>query len=471
MQACAKDMGILIGASVYADASAALGIIKRRGIGKLRHIRTQSLWLQEAHATKRLSFEKIDGSRNPSDLLTKHLSEILMDRHMKVIGALPEDGRASTAPTLASLGINEQPLLGYDIPEGAQDSSNTHSRTTTADGKKQSRPTGARAGSPSPDAHYLLTCVGDGSDSGATSRIASSPYICAAKFASRGGKDTTSSCLGEPAKAAQETSSCTMQEMTVECPVTPPLLRSGCNRCVDGVVDVLSSGHALPRKHAQPHGSVCGSSLKPTREVSQVYANNDYKYTLPHVISRCSEKPKVPVRRDAESQKSDTAIPRAIRRQPSNPPRGASGRGIEEDDLGRYFGGGDAAAANVRIAPQGVRTANHIITERAAGLSAPHIKSIKSALRSSHRLGFKSAWDDSDEELDVSIIEGWMNWKGRSLTVGFDEKVAIHFVTAYSEIYGQHPSTFNFAHDGTKLFITSPESYKAATRRKARIIE
>ena len=71
-----------MGGSVYADASAALGIIQRRGIGKMRHIQTQCLWLQEAHATKRLRFEKIDGSRNPSDLLTKHFSEILMDRHM-----------------------------------------------------------------------------------------------------------------------------------------------------------------------------------------------------------------------------------------------------------------------------------------------------------------------------------------------------------------------------------------------------
>lgn len=108
------------GVSVYADASAALGIVQRRGVGKLRHIRTQSLWLQEAIATKRIHFEKVDGSRNPADLLTKHLAEILMDRHMKVIGALPEDGRASTAPTLASLGINEQPLYGHTAQDPSQ---------------------------------------------------------------------------------------------------------------------------------------------------------------------------------------------------------------------------------------------------------------------------------------------------------------------------------------------------------------
>ena len=83
IRACAKDIAIDIGVFVYADASTALGIIKRRGVGKLRHIRTQCLGLQEAHATARMHLEKIGGSRNPSNLLMKHLPEVLMDRHMK----------------------------------------------------------------------------------------------------------------------------------------------------------------------------------------------------------------------------------------------------------------------------------------------------------------------------------------------------------------------------------------------------
>ena len=35
IQSCARDLGIVVGAAVYADASAALGIIKRRGSGEL----------------------------------------------------------------------------------------------------------------------------------------------------------------------------------------------------------------------------------------------------------------------------------------------------------------------------------------------------------------------------------------------------------------------------------------------------
>ena len=84
IQACAKDLGMEYTAAVYTDASAALGIVQRRGIGKVRHLCTQSLWLQEAHATRRVQFEKIDGSRNPSDLFAKHLTDISGQTHENV---------------------------------------------------------------------------------------------------------------------------------------------------------------------------------------------------------------------------------------------------------------------------------------------------------------------------------------------------------------------------------------------------
>ena len=115
IQACAEDMGMKLQGVVYADASAALGIVQRRGVGKVRHIRTQSLWLQEAHATKRLGYEKIDGARNPSDLMTKHLADTLQQRHLDYMNAHSASGRAETAPMLGSVD-EERYLLGtlYD---------------------------------------------------------------------------------------------------------------------------------------------------------------------------------------------------------------------------------------------------------------------------------------------------------------------------------------------------------------------
>ena len=114
IQSCARDLGIEYAGTIYADASAALGIVMRRGVGKVRHIRTQSLWLQEAHATKILGFEKIDGSRNPSDLMTKHLSDTLQQRHLEYIGTRAADGRAESAPELNSVEMenNDNYFLG-----------------------------------------------------------------------------------------------------------------------------------------------------------------------------------------------------------------------------------------------------------------------------------------------------------------------------------------------------------------------
>ena len=129
MQACAADLGMKLNVSIYADASAALGIVQRLCIGRVRHVKTQSLWLQEAHAQRRIAFEKVDGSRNPADLLTKHMTELLLDRHMAYINCVPEDGRASTAPTLGSPGLNTLTLYGYTLTPA--DKSTTTTKTTT----------------------------------------------------------------------------------------------------------------------------------------------------------------------------------------------------------------------------------------------------------------------------------------------------------------------------------------------------
>ena len=40
IQSCAKDIGLAYDGVICADASAAVGIVQRRGIGKVRHIRT-----------------------------------------------------------------------------------------------------------------------------------------------------------------------------------------------------------------------------------------------------------------------------------------------------------------------------------------------------------------------------------------------------------------------------------------------
>ena len=81
-----QDLGELLSGIVYSDSSAALGIATRQGLGKLRHIKVQYLWLQERVASGDLRVRKVPGEANPSDLLTKGLAQELHRRHCSFAG-------------------------------------------------------------------------------------------------------------------------------------------------------------------------------------------------------------------------------------------------------------------------------------------------------------------------------------------------------------------------------------------------
>ena len=52
-----KDLGMSCPARVMGDASAALGIINRKGLGKVRHIDTNWLWLQEKDVKRQIYWD------------------------------------------------------------------------------------------------------------------------------------------------------------------------------------------------------------------------------------------------------------------------------------------------------------------------------------------------------------------------------------------------------------------------------
>merc|ERR1711884_807467 len=97
MQSVAQDLGIELQGEVWGDASAALGIVKRRGLGKTRHIDTGYLWIQQTAAEKRLKFGKVLGRDNPADLYTKYLDWESIRRRSERVSADFTDGRAQTA--------------------------------------------------------------------------------------------------------------------------------------------------------------------------------------------------------------------------------------------------------------------------------------------------------------------------------------------------------------------------------------
>ena len=87
-----KDFGWQVAGEVWGDASAALGIINRRGLGKTRHIDTGLLWVQPIAAEKGLKFHKVLAKKNPAGLYTKHLHGTTMERHTSTLAYKFTDG-------------------------------------------------------------------------------------------------------------------------------------------------------------------------------------------------------------------------------------------------------------------------------------------------------------------------------------------------------------------------------------------
>ena len=59
-----KDLGVNLRTKVNTDASAAIGIASRKGLGKVRHIEVNQLWLQDKVGTKEIEILKVGSKSN-----------------------------------------------------------------------------------------------------------------------------------------------------------------------------------------------------------------------------------------------------------------------------------------------------------------------------------------------------------------------------------------------------------------------
>ena len=101
MQSLMRDIGFTPHLRVWTDSSAAIGICARQGLGKLRHIDTHTLWVQQAIRTKRFALHKVSGESNPGDLFTKHLSSReRLASLTKLLECRFTSGRAQAAPCM-----------------------------------------------------------------------------------------------------------------------------------------------------------------------------------------------------------------------------------------------------------------------------------------------------------------------------------------------------------------------------------
>jgi len=137
-QSLLRDFGIRVPLRVWTDSSAAIGICSRQGLGKLRHLDTHTLWIQQAVRSGRVDLKKVAGAQNLADLLTKHsLSREKLVELTSLYSCKYLDGRAASAPKVRE-GLSGKTLVAEadDINALAInriDSGNVHGIPTSAD--------------------------------------------------------------------------------------------------------------------------------------------------------------------------------------------------------------------------------------------------------------------------------------------------------------------------------------------------
>ena len=116
-QALLRDLGVRMPLRVWTDSSATMGICSRQGLGKLRHVDTRSLWVQQRVRDGSLELRKVRGEVNPADLFTKHLAgEDKIKNLLGLFGCRFASGRAAEAPELRrDKGQGYESILACDM--------------------------------------------------------------------------------------------------------------------------------------------------------------------------------------------------------------------------------------------------------------------------------------------------------------------------------------------------------------------
>ena len=80
--ALAADWGVRLEPQIHMDATAGISIGSRRGLGRVKHIDTVFLWVQEVVNRGRVRVDKKSTHEMIADVLTKAVTEVKMESMM-----------------------------------------------------------------------------------------------------------------------------------------------------------------------------------------------------------------------------------------------------------------------------------------------------------------------------------------------------------------------------------------------------
>ena len=98
LRSVADDLGVKYDIIIQADATAAIGMARRGGIGKVRHLDVSLLWIQSAVRRKAFVLQQVLGTENIADALTKYLDRPDLDKHIRGMYLIQKLAEQSAPP-------------------------------------------------------------------------------------------------------------------------------------------------------------------------------------------------------------------------------------------------------------------------------------------------------------------------------------------------------------------------------------
>ena len=98
MQSLFRDFNVEVGIDIKSDATAAIGMARRQGLGRVRHLATSDLWIQQRLRAGDFSVQKHPGATNSTDLMTKVKPRTDILKFLGPMGFMVGQGRPSISP-------------------------------------------------------------------------------------------------------------------------------------------------------------------------------------------------------------------------------------------------------------------------------------------------------------------------------------------------------------------------------------
>ena len=97
-----RYLGHNVRVCVMTDSSAAKGMVSRKGLGKVRHMEVNQLWVQQKVGSGEIELRKVEGVNNLADALTKHVEHESIQKHFEGTCQWLAEGRHELMPHVAA---------------------------------------------------------------------------------------------------------------------------------------------------------------------------------------------------------------------------------------------------------------------------------------------------------------------------------------------------------------------------------